>query len=396
MTQPLGEGSLPNVSYMALLDRIHNLESQYLHDKKVWEEELKEERRARREDVRILREAMYPFFKFMDQEVPQKWTDVEDRIEDIVDRQQLLQERLITVDDSTMALEDRIADLENGRGFHEVADGSEDGNDDDNGGDGGEGNDYPRRQVTDHRAFSRSGRSPKPHHSSDSTDPSNSAKERQPANAAEAFLPTPGQNQINGRSAPSMDRNGFIGLSPNLVVMSSKGAPSMPAKLSPLRTDLVISKTEISIPDCRVRIQSLAQTDSSNRLRPYLAFSRFGQPFGSNGFDEDSCRSLSSSPSSSPPRCSFPMSSYAAQSSNLKRKRSLKERHASENVMVAGRLLSLPNPPPLSLSDNIDGSRTCKMSTSDVDKSAPCFPHVLSHRVQDCHGSEAVTPPSEC
>jgi len=170
----------------------------------------------------------------------------------------------------------------------------------------------------------------------------------------------------------------------------------MPAKLPPLRTDLVISKAEISIPDCRVRIQSLAQIDSSNRSRPYLAFSRFGQPFGSNGFDEDSCRSLSSSPSSSPPRCSFPMSSYTAQSSNLKRKRSLKERHASENVMVAGRLLSLPNPPPLSLSDNIDGSRTCKMSTSDVDKSAPCFPHVLSHRVQDCHGSEAVTPPSEC
>jgi len=393
MTQPPGEVPLPNVSYMALQDRIHSLESQYQHDKKVWEEELKEERRARREDVRILREAMYPFFKFMDQEVPQKWTDVEDRIDHIVDRQQQLQERLITVDDSTMTLEDRIADLEYGKGFHELPEGSEDGNDDDDGGDEGEGNHHPQRQVTDHRA--RSEQSPKPH--CDNTDLANSAKEHQPANAADVFLSTPsggGQNQINGHNAPSMDRNSFPGQSPDRVVMSAKGAPSLvPAKLPPLCTDLVfpfVSKAEISIPDCRVRIQSLPPTESNTRSRSYLSLSRFGQPLGSNGIDEDSRRSLSSSPSSSPPRC-LPFSSYAARSSNrvqLKRKRSLKERYAPENGLVTGRFLSLPNPPPLSLSDHTDGSRVCKMGPSDVDKSPASFPHVLSHRVQDYHESD--------
>jgi hypothetical protein len=405
MTQPPGEGPLPNVSYMALQDRIHSLESQYQHDKKVWEEELKEERRARREDVRILREAMYPFFKFMDQEVPQKWTDVEDRIEHIVDRQQQLQERLITVDDSTMTLEDRIADLEYGTGLYKAPDGSEDGNDDDDGGDEGEGNHHPQRQVTDHRG---SRPSPKPHN--DNTGLANLAQERQPANDPEVFPSGGGQNQINGHNVPSMDRTGFPGQPPDRVVMSAKGAPLVPGKLPPLCTDLVfpfVSKAEISIPDCRVRIQSLPPTESSTRSRSYLSLARFGQPLGcSNGIDEDSRRSLSSSPSPSPPRC-LPFSSYAARSSNrvqLKRKRSLKERYTSENGIVAGHFLSLPNPPPLSLSDHTDGSRVCKMGTSDVDKSPPSFPRVLSHRVQDCHESDpsdlqakkVVTPPSEC
>src|SRR4029077_4850351 len=99
---------VPSSTYTALLEKIHNLEAQHQHDRKVLEEELKEERRARREDVRILREAMYAFYKFMDQDTPQKFADVEDKIEDVLDRQQRLQERVITVDDSAMALEDRI------------------------------------------------------------------------------------------------------------------------------------------------------------------------------------------------------------------------------------------------------------------------------------------------
>lgn len=102
-------------SCIALTDRIRRLEARYEYERNVWQEELKEERRARREDVRILREAMYSFYKFMEQDIPQKFEYVEDKIEGVVDRQQQLQERLMTVDDSTMALEDRVADLEDER-----------------------------------------------------------------------------------------------------------------------------------------------------------------------------------------------------------------------------------------------------------------------------------------
>ncbi|KAL1876061.1 hypothetical protein Plec18167_005322 [Paecilomyces lecythidis] len=107
------------------------LEAKYDHERKAWQEELKEERRARREDVRVLREAMYSLYRFVEQDIPRKFDDVEDKIEGVVDCQQQLQERVMTVDDSTMALEDRVASLEDvqdSNGEEETGDEDEDGN----------------------------------------------------------------------------------------------------------------------------------------------------------------------------------------------------------------------------------------------------------------------------
>jgi len=98
--------------YVALLDRIYRLEEQYRHDRKIWQDELKEERRARREDARVLREAMYSFYKFMEQEVPQKFVHVEDKIDGFLDQLLRLGERVGAIDDSAMALENRVSDLE--------------------------------------------------------------------------------------------------------------------------------------------------------------------------------------------------------------------------------------------------------------------------------------------
>ncbi|KAK2812556.1 hypothetical protein FQN50_001200 [Emmonsiellopsis sp. PD_5] len=102
------------LSVMALMERICRLEEQHQHDRKLWEDELKEERRARREDARVLREAMYSFYKFMEREVPGKFVAVDDKIDGLLDSVSRLGERIGVIDDSTMALENRVADLEAG------------------------------------------------------------------------------------------------------------------------------------------------------------------------------------------------------------------------------------------------------------------------------------------
>ncbi|KAL1995626.1 hypothetical protein VTN49DRAFT_1813 [Thermomyces lanuginosus] len=99
-------------SYRALVERIQSLETEHQHARRRWEAELREERRARREDVRVLREAMYSFFRFMERDVPRRFVEVEDRLDAVVDRQQRIQERLIGVDDASMALEERVARVE--------------------------------------------------------------------------------------------------------------------------------------------------------------------------------------------------------------------------------------------------------------------------------------------
>ncbi|QSS52504.1 hypothetical protein I7I53_08163 [Histoplasma capsulatum var. duboisii H88] len=96
----------------ALLERVSQLEEQQRHDRGLWEEALKEERQARREDARVLREAMHSFYKFMEREVPQKFAAVDDKTDSLLDHVSRLEERIGIIDDSTMGLETRVFDLE--------------------------------------------------------------------------------------------------------------------------------------------------------------------------------------------------------------------------------------------------------------------------------------------
>lgn len=69
-------------------------------DRQLWEGE-----------VRILREAVAPFYKH-DEEIRHKVTDIEDRVEGNYDEQVRLKDRFVAVDDLVMALEKRVDDLE--------------------------------------------------------------------------------------------------------------------------------------------------------------------------------------------------------------------------------------------------------------------------------------------
>jgi hypothetical protein len=73
-----------------------------------------DERRAREREVRILREALHPFYK-SEEEMKRKLIEVEDRIEATYDEQLRLKERLVALDDANMALEKRVEEVEDTR-----------------------------------------------------------------------------------------------------------------------------------------------------------------------------------------------------------------------------------------------------------------------------------------
>ncbi|PGH08807.1 hypothetical protein AJ80_07764 [Polytolypa hystricis UAMH7299] len=113
-TYPAVEKTVPPPSDLCenVVDRICKLEQRYSHDYKFLQDALKEERRSRCEDARVLREAMHAFYKFMEREVPEKFAAIEDKVEEVLDHMLRLEERVCSVDDSNMTLENRVADLE--------------------------------------------------------------------------------------------------------------------------------------------------------------------------------------------------------------------------------------------------------------------------------------------
>jgi hypothetical protein len=99
-------------SHTILLQRLHHLETTHALDRKHWEKELRHERHSRQEDIRTLRETMYAFFRVVERDIPRQFAGVEDKIENLVDHHQRLREKVISVDDFSMAVEDRVIDLE--------------------------------------------------------------------------------------------------------------------------------------------------------------------------------------------------------------------------------------------------------------------------------------------
>ncbi|KAH8692866.1 hypothetical protein BGW36DRAFT_385372 [Talaromyces proteolyticus] len=99
-------------SHATLVHRIQHLESEHANDRKQWEKELRRERHSRQEDIRTLREAMHAFFRVIEKDIPRQFADVEDRIESLVDHHQRVREKIVSVDDFSMALDDRVMELE--------------------------------------------------------------------------------------------------------------------------------------------------------------------------------------------------------------------------------------------------------------------------------------------
>lgn len=109
---PSTEPICTSPSHATLLQRLHHLETSHALDRKQWEKELRRERHSRQEDIRALRETMFSFFQVVERDIPRQFADVEDKIENLVDHHQRLREKVISVDDFSMAMEDRVIDLE--------------------------------------------------------------------------------------------------------------------------------------------------------------------------------------------------------------------------------------------------------------------------------------------
>lgn len=356
------------MSYLALVDKIHRLEAQHEHDRRIWEEELKEERRARREDIRILREAMYPFYKFMEQDVPQKFDDVEDKIEGVVDRQQQLQERVITVDDSTMALEDRVADLENEREHNERVD--KNGNEDMNHGDK-----FPRKRLDqvsdlDHSASAGTEHSPAIHGENVGIATADSKSTSPPS------TPTPSDK---GSFHPGFITSHFM--STTTPTPSDRGHVQVRSSSPRDLTSDPMSRARIIIPERHSFLQSVNRGQSGIESGDDTVIN--SRPARTSSFNDNTISSSPSpSPSPSPLYHALSPSSGPIPADNrktLKRKRYMDELQPLDSTATRNRL-SLPIPSPLSLSNTNADSLWCKIT--DVNRaytSSSCSSFALTH-----------------
>lgn len=98
----------------ALADRVRRLEDALRHERQIREDAILEERRAREREVRILREALHPFYR-SGEELRRKLVELEDRLEGTYDEHLRLTERVVALDDANMALEKRIEEVEGSR-----------------------------------------------------------------------------------------------------------------------------------------------------------------------------------------------------------------------------------------------------------------------------------------
>ena len=94
------EESTQSTSVAAFQSRIRQLET-----------ELRVERQTREREVRVLREALHPFYQHFEV-TRQRVTELEDRVESNYDEQVRLRDRAIALDDFGMSLEKRVDDIE--------------------------------------------------------------------------------------------------------------------------------------------------------------------------------------------------------------------------------------------------------------------------------------------
>jgi hypothetical protein len=97
-----------------LLNRIQRLEDALQQERSIRETAIADERRAREREIRILREALHPFYK-SEEEMKHKLIEIEDRIEGHYDEQLRLKDTIVALDDANMALEKRLEEAENAR-----------------------------------------------------------------------------------------------------------------------------------------------------------------------------------------------------------------------------------------------------------------------------------------
>lgn len=99
------------VTEEALLDRIRRLEETIHYESEIRDNAFQKERNSWEREVRILREALAPFYT-SEQDMRRKLVEIEDRIDCNYDEHVRLRDRLVALDDANMALEKRLEDVE--------------------------------------------------------------------------------------------------------------------------------------------------------------------------------------------------------------------------------------------------------------------------------------------
>lgn len=99
----------PFASITGISNRVQRLEEALQQERTLRETSLGDERRAREREIRILREALHPFYR-SEEEMRRKLVEIEDRLDGTYDEQLRLKDRIVALDDANMAIEKRMDD----------------------------------------------------------------------------------------------------------------------------------------------------------------------------------------------------------------------------------------------------------------------------------------------
>ncbi|EXJ62650.1 hypothetical protein A1O7_03088 [Cladophialophora yegresii CBS 114405] len=97
-----------------LVEKVRRMEEAIQNERSDRENALQRERSMWEREVRILREALAPFYQ-SEKEMRRRIVDIEDKVEGNYDEQLRLRERVVAVDDATMSMEKRMDELEDSR-----------------------------------------------------------------------------------------------------------------------------------------------------------------------------------------------------------------------------------------------------------------------------------------
>ena len=100
--------------FHTLVDRVKRLEETLQNERSNRESAIQRERSMWEREVRILREALAPFYH-SEKEMRRRMVELEDKVEGNYDEQVRLRERVVAVDDATMSMEKRVEELEGSR-----------------------------------------------------------------------------------------------------------------------------------------------------------------------------------------------------------------------------------------------------------------------------------------
>lgn len=106
----------PTDQIKALEQRLQTLETHHALDTAHWHQSLLQERHAHQETLKQLQQHITAFAQFMNAmqkfDVQRRFGEVEDRLDQVMDCQQRLFDKVVSVEDFGMMLEDRVAEVE--------------------------------------------------------------------------------------------------------------------------------------------------------------------------------------------------------------------------------------------------------------------------------------------